>query len=165
MVNVINNSVVHSYNGGASTSVFFYCNAASKKKDYEDLVAHIITINEAVACDLWISKKNNSINFSFCYKTPLGGLESAKMNLDFSVGFRTPEEFDLCFSNVYNYIVQEIGYSVSDYFKAHDTMPFISEEKDSLYVRIKPNMLTMSFDDLFGNKTIIINYIKDADYE
>lgn len=165
MVNVINNSVLHSYNGGANTSIFAWVNAETKKQDYDDLVAHIININKAVPCDLWVDKKNKAINFSFCYKTPLGGLDSAKMNLDLQVGFRTTEELDLCFSNVYNYIVQEIGYSVSDYFKAHDTMPFISEEKDSLYVRIKPNMLTISLDDLFGNNTIIINYIKDAEHE
>jgi hypothetical protein len=165
MVNVINNSVLHSYNGGANTSVFFTATAETKKQEYEEIVAQILNINKAVPCDLYVDKKSRAINVSFAYKTPLGNLESAKVNLDFQVGLRTTEEFDLCFSNIYQYIVQEIGYSVSDYFKASDNMPFISEQGDSLYVHLKPKMLTLSFEDLFGNKSIIINYIKEDDYE
>jgi hypothetical protein len=157
--------VLHSYNGGANTSVFFWANADTKKQEYEEIVAQILHINKAVPCDLYVDKKRKSINFSFSYKSPLPDLKTAKMNLDFQVVLRTTEEFDLCFSNIYQYIIQEIGHSVYDYFKANDNMPFISEEGDSLYVHLKSNMLTLSFEDLFGNKSIIINYIKEADYE
>jgi hypothetical protein len=87
------------------------------------------------------------------------------MSLDFLVKFRSTEELDLCFSNFYNYITQVIGYSVSDCFKCHDDMPCISEEKDFLYIRVKPKMLMASGDDIFGNNTMVIDFIKDADYE
>ena len=69
--------------------------------------------------------------------------------------FRSDEEFFTCFASIYNYIVQVVGCSVSDMFKAGDSMPFVSEEKDSLYVRIKPNMLTIS-----DNNTIVIDFPK-----
>lgn len=165
MVNVINNSVLHTWSDGASTSAFFVIASDLDKTKYDELVAQIILINEKVPCYVWMSKKDMHLYISFNYKAPTTGLESSKFSLDFQLDFRNIEERDWCFSSFYNYIVHDIGYSVSDYFRSSEDMPFLSEEKDSFYVRIKPSMLTRSYDDVFGNTTIIVEYTKDADYE
>ena len=165
MVNVINNSVLHTTKDGASTSVFYSVHPGIEKTEYNEIISQIISINKIVPCSVWVSKERKSINFSFYYKSSSMGLESSRISLDFGVELRTKEEFDLSFSNFYTYITNEIGYSVSDYFLAHDDMPFVSKEKDSLYVRIKANMLTISPEDIFGNRTIIIDYLKSSDYE
>lgn len=165
MVNVINNSVLHTYNDGANTSAFFMITSDLDRRKYDELVSQIVSVNKKTPCNVWMSKNDMHIFISFNFKSPSTGLDSSKISLDFRVDFRNKEERDWCFSNFYNYIVQEVGYSVSDYFRSSNDMPFISEEKDSFYVRIKPNMLTQSFDDVLGNNTIIVEYTKDADYE
>ena len=155
MVNVINNSMLHTYAEGSVTSVMYNISAELEPQKYDSCVAHIIEINECVPCSLSISLKSKSIYVCFYYNSEVDVVKLARISVDFNLVFRSDEEFYTCFASIYNYIVQAIGYSVSDMFKATDSMPFISEEKDSLYVRIKPNMLTIS-----DNNTLVIDYPK-----
>lgn len=165
MVNVLNNSVLHTYNDGASSSIFFNVSSEKDRRHYEEVASQIIALNRNIPCNVFMSKKDRSINFSFLYKAPTGCLTSAKMNIDFSLKPATAEEFDLSFSSLYQYITEVVGYSTSDYFRANNDMPHISDEKDFLYIRIKPNMLKMSGEDLLGNNTLVIDFIKIDDNE
>lgn len=155
MVNVINNSMLHTYADGSVTSVMYTIMPDLEPQKYDAFVSQIIEINKCVPCSLSISLKNKSIYVCFYYNQGADSFKSPRITLDFGLHFRSDEELMTCFANIYNYIVQVIGYSVSDYFKAGDSMPFISEEKDSLYVRIKPKMLTIS-----DNNTLVIDYPK-----
>lgn len=165
MVNVIKNSVLHTYTNGGNTSVFYCIHQNSSKKEYEELLAHIIHINKCTPCGLWIEKKKKTINFSFAYENASPEFKKSKLTLDFSIAFRNSEEFDWSFSNVYNYITKEIGYASSDFFRAGCDMPFISDEKDYLFVHVNPNMLNISDSDIFGNNIILIDYLSKNEDE
>jgi hypothetical protein len=155
MVNVINNSMLHTYAEGSVTSVMYTITPELTPEKYDSCVAQIIEINKCVPCSLSTSLKSKSIYVCFYFNAVPDSLKSARISIDFNLVFRSDEEFFTCFASIYNYIVQVVGYSVSDMFKASDSMPFVSEEKDSLYVRIKPNMLTIS-----DNNTIVIDFPK-----
>jgi len=165
MVNVIKNSVLHTYIKGDNTSVFCSIGTHTPKKEYEELLAHIIHINKCTPCGLWIEKKKKTINFSFAYENASPEFKSSKLTLDFNISFRNSEEFDWSFSNVYNYITKEIGYAASDFFRAGCDMPFISNENDYLFVHLKPNMLNISDSDIFGNSIILIDYLSKNEDE
>lgn len=158
MVNVIKNSVLHTYAKGDNTSVFYRIGADTPKIQYEELIAQIVHINRFAPCTMWLRKGKNDINFSFPFISKPDGFGSSRLTLDFMVEFRNPEEFDWAFSNIYNYITSEIGCSVSDFFRTNENIPFVSEEKDHLHLHIKSNMLKIAEHDILDNCTILIDY-------